>query len=124
MEIGAKGDAEFAVNAIFDRVANAPKGRFGGGDGATGWVGLDDPNGHGAADQGVPGGAEGAALLLKLPGGGRDGRPRASATRRWWCGTWRMGWSARRQRGGTTALADGKLARAVGFILASQAVRL
>ena len=33
MEIGAKGDAEFAVNAIFDRVANPPKGRDGGGEG-------------------------------------------------------------------------------------------
>ena len=38
MEIGAKADAEFAVNAIFDRVANPPKGREGGGTGAGGWV--------------------------------------------------------------------------------------
>ena len=29
MEIGAKGDAEFACNAIFDRVAHAPRGRDG-----------------------------------------------------------------------------------------------
>ena len=36
MEIGAKGDLEFAVNATFDRIANAPKGREGGLDGAAG----------------------------------------------------------------------------------------
>ncbi len=36
MEIGGKGDLEFAINAIFDRVANAPKGREGGLNGATG----------------------------------------------------------------------------------------
>ena len=40
MEIGAKGDLEFAVNATFDRVAHAPKGREGGLDGAAGVVRL------------------------------------------------------------------------------------
>ena len=33
MEIGAKGELEFAVNATFDRIANAPRGRDGGVDG-------------------------------------------------------------------------------------------
>ena len=38
MEIGTKGDLEFAVQAAFDRVANAPKGREGGCAGAAGVV--------------------------------------------------------------------------------------
>ncbi|MDT8263270.1 hydantoinase B/oxoprolinase family protein, partial [Roseomonas sp. DSM 102946] len=75
MEIGTKGEAEFAVNAIFDRVENAPKGRDGGEDGAPGWVGLDDgtllrPKGY----QVIPAGRR---LLLKLPGGGGMGDPAA-----------------------------------------------
>ena len=36
MEIGTKGELEFAVNATFDRIGNAPKGRDGGGNGAAG----------------------------------------------------------------------------------------
>ena len=76
MEIGAKGDAEFAVNAIFDRVANAPKGRFGGGDGAAGWVGLDDANGTVLRTKGFQVVPKGRHLLLKLPGGGGMGDPR------------------------------------------------
>ena len=40
MEIAAKSDLEFAVNATFDRVANAPKGREGGRDGTAGVVAL------------------------------------------------------------------------------------
>ena len=36
MEIATKGDLEFAVNASFDRIANAPKGREGGLNGAPG----------------------------------------------------------------------------------------
>nr|MCU0888873.1 hydantoinase B/oxoprolinase family protein [Rubritepida sp.] len=76
MEIGAKNDAEFAVNAIFDRVANAPKGRFGGGEGAAGWVGLDDPNGTVLRTKGFQIVPKGRRLLLKLPGGGGMGDPR------------------------------------------------
>jgi N-methylhydantoinase B len=75
MEIGAKGDAEFAVNAIFDRVANAPKGRFGGGDGAAGWVGLDDANETVLRTKGFQVIPKGRHLLLKLPGGGGMGAP-------------------------------------------------
>src|SRR5690349_5248560 len=70
MEIGAKGDAEFAVNAIFDRVANPPKGREGGGEGAAGWVGLNDDNGTPLRTKGFQVVPKGRRLLLKLPGGG------------------------------------------------------
>lgn len=73
MEIGAKGEAEFAVNAIFDRVAHAPKGRDGGGTGAAGWVGLDD--GTLLRTKGYQVIPKGRHLLLKLPGGGGMGSP-------------------------------------------------
>ena len=73
MEIGAKGDAEFACNAIFDRVAHAPRGRDGGGDGAPGVVrlrsgGLLRTKGY----QIIPAGDR---LVLELPGGGGMGPP-------------------------------------------------
>ncbi|SHK30219.1 N-methylhydantoinase B [Roseomonas rosea] len=73
MEIGAKGDAEFAVNAIFDRVANAPRGRDGGGDGAPGWVGLTD--GTVLRTKGYQVIPRGKRLRLLLPGGGGMGDP-------------------------------------------------
>ena len=75
MEVGAKGDAEFAVNAIFDRVANAPRGRFGGGDGAAGRVGMDDANGTPLRSKGFQIIPKGRHLLLHLPGGGGMGDP-------------------------------------------------
>jgi N-methylhydantoinase B len=75
MEIGAKGDAEFAVNAIFDRVANPPKGRDGGGEGAAGWVGMNDANGTVLRTKGFQIIPKGRRLLLKLPGGGGMGNP-------------------------------------------------
>ena len=73
MEIGAKHEAEFAVNAIFDRVANPPKGRFGGGEGAAGVVTLDD--GTVLRTKGFQVVPKGRRLLLKLPGGGGMGDP-------------------------------------------------
>ncbi|WP_211314200.1 hydantoinase B/oxoprolinase family protein [Humitalea rosea] len=73
MEVGAKGDAEFAINAIFDRVANAPRGRAGGGDGATGWVGLTDETV--LRTKGFQTIAKGKRLRLLLPGGGGMGDP-------------------------------------------------
>ncbi|MBW8270736.1 hydantoinase B/oxoprolinase family protein [Caldovatus aquaticus] len=76
MEIGAKNDAEFAVNAIFDRIAHPPKGRDGGHDGAPGWVGLDDPNGTPLRTKGFQIVPKGRRLVLKLPGGGGMGDPR------------------------------------------------
>jgi len=74
MEIGTKGEAEFAVNATFDRVANAPKGREGGGNGAKGWVGLDD--GTVLRTKGYQVIPKGRRLVLKLAGGGGMGDPR------------------------------------------------
>ena len=53
MEIATKGDLEFAVNASFDRIANAPKGREGGLNGAAGRVAQKI--GQAAAHQGLPG---------------------------------------------------------------------
>jgi N-methylhydantoinase B len=73
MEIGTKGDLEFAVNAVFDRVGHPPKGRDGGGEGAAGAVGLS--NGERLRTKGFQIIPEGARLLLHLPGGGGMGDP-------------------------------------------------
>ena len=75
MEIGARDDAEFAINAIFDRVANPPRGRDGGGDGAPGWVGLTD--GTPLRTKGYQTIPKGKRLRLLLPGGGGMGDPAA-----------------------------------------------
>ena len=74
MEIGTKGEAEFALNAIFDRVANAPRGRRGGRDGATGAVSLT--SGATLRTKGFQTIPEGERLLLLLPGGGGMGDPK------------------------------------------------
>ena len=73
MEIGAKGDAEFACNAIFDRVAHAPRGRDGGGDGAPGVVRLR--SGGTLRTKGYQIIPAGDRLILELPGGGGMGPP-------------------------------------------------
>jgi len=73
MEIGAKGDAEFACNAIFDRVAHAPRGREGGGDGAPGVVRLK--SGATLRTKGYQVVPAGDRLVLELPGGGGMGAP-------------------------------------------------
>jgi N-methylhydantoinase B len=73
MEIGAKGDLEFAVNAIFDRIANAPKGREGGLNGAPGVVALK--SGKTLRTKGFQVIPDGNRLILKLPGGAGMGRP-------------------------------------------------
>jgi N-methylhydantoinase B len=73
MEIGAKGDLEFAVNAIFDRIANAPKGREGGLDGAPGVVALK--GGKTLRTKGFQVIPDGDRLILKLPGGAGMGDP-------------------------------------------------
>ena len=74
MEIGTKGDAEFAVNATFDRIGHPPKGRDGGQDGAAGWVGL--ANGAPLKPKGFQVIPAGEHLLLLLPGGGGRGDPK------------------------------------------------
>jgi N-methylhydantoinase B len=73
MEIGAKGDAEFACNAIFDRVAHPPRGREGGGDGAPGAVRLK--SGAVLRTKGYQLIPAGDRLILELPGGGGMGPP-------------------------------------------------
>ena len=73
MEIGAKGDAEFACNATFDRVAHAPRGREGGGDGAPGAVRLR--SGATLRTKGYQLIPSGDRLILELPGGGGMGPP-------------------------------------------------
>jgi len=73
MEIATKGDLAFAVNAIFDRVSNAPKGREGGGDGARGAVRL--ASGETLRTKGFQIIPDGDRLLLLLPGGGGMGDP-------------------------------------------------
>jgi len=71
MEIGGEDDLEFACNAIFDRIANPPKGRAGGGDGAGGRVGL--ASGATLRSKGFQVIPEGDRLVLHLPGGGGMG---------------------------------------------------
>jgi N-methylhydantoinase B len=73
MEIGTKGELEFAVNATFDRVANAPKGREGGGLGANGVVELK--TGQKLRTKGYQVIPDGERLMLLMPGGGGMGDP-------------------------------------------------
>lgn len=73
MEIGTKGDLEFACNAIFDRIANPPRGREGGLTGAPGRVTLK--SGVTLRAKGLQVIPEGDRLILELPGGGGMGDP-------------------------------------------------
>jgi N-methylhydantoinase B len=75
MEIGTKGDLEFAVNASFDRVAHAPKGRQGGLDGAAGRVSRK--SGVTLRTKGLQVIPDGDRLVLELPGGAGMGDPTA-----------------------------------------------
>jgi N-methylhydantoinase B len=74
MEIGGQDDLSFACNASFDRVANPPRGRDGGHDGAAGHVGLR--SGAVLRTKGFQVIPDGDRLVLKLPGGGGMGDPR------------------------------------------------
>ncbi len=73
MEISTKGELEFAVNATFDRIANAPKGRDGGGLGANGAVTLK--SGETLRTKGYQVIPNGNRLILQMPGGGGMGDP-------------------------------------------------
>lgn len=73
MEIATKGDLEFAVNASFDRIAHAPKGRDGGLDGANGRVALK--SGKTLRTKGLQVIPDGDRLILELPGGAGLGDP-------------------------------------------------
>ena len=75
MVIATKGDLEFAVNASFDRVANAPKGREGGLSGAPGVVRLS--GGRKLRTKGLQIIPDGERLILELPGAGGMGDPTA-----------------------------------------------
>jgi N-methylhydantoinase B len=67
MEIGTKGDLEFSVNASFDRIAHAPRGRNGGGDGAKGVV--KQKSGTVLRTKGYQVIPDDDRLILELPGG-------------------------------------------------------
>ncbi len=71
MEVGTKGELEFAVNATFDRIANAPKGREGGLAGGNGGVTLK--SGKVLRTKGYQVIPDGDRLMLLLPGGGGMG---------------------------------------------------
>jgi len=73
MEIATKGDLEFAVNATFDRIAHAPKGREGGLNGAPGVVVLK--SGTVLRTKGYQVIPDGDRLILELPGGAGMGDP-------------------------------------------------
>ncbi len=73
MEIATKGDLEFAVNASFDRIANPPKGREEGLNGAHGRVALK--SGEALRTKGLQVIPDGGRLILELPGGAGLGRP-------------------------------------------------
>ncbi len=73
MEIAGKDDLEFAVNAVFDRVANPPKGRDGGLEGAAGAV--HTKAGVTLRTKGFQIIPDGERLVLDLPGGGGMGSP-------------------------------------------------
>jgi N-methylhydantoinase B len=73
MEIATKGDLEFSVNASFDRIGHAPKGRNGGGDGARGVV--KQKSGAVLRTKGYQVIPDGERLILELPGGAGLGDP-------------------------------------------------
>ncbi len=75
MEIATKGDLEFAVNASFDRIANVPKGREGGMNGAPGRVARK--SGLVLRTKGLQVIPDGERLILELPGGAGMGDPTA-----------------------------------------------
>jgi N-methylhydantoinase B len=73
MEIATKGDLEFAVNASFDRIAHAPKGREGGLNAAPGRVA--EKTGKLLRTKGFQVIPDGERLILELPGGAGMGDP-------------------------------------------------
>jgi len=75
VEVGSVTGDAFELYAMFDRVENAPAGRAGGSDGATGEVRL--ASGPTLSSKGIHSVPPGDRLVLSLPGGGGYGDPRA-----------------------------------------------
>jgi N-methylhydantoinase B len=73
IEFATKNDLEFAVNASFDRIANAPRGREGGLNGAAGRVAQK--SGKNLRVKGLQIIPDGDRLVLELPGGAGMGNP-------------------------------------------------
>ncbi len=73
LEVGPTGGYQFEFSAMFDRVANPARGRYGGEDGAPGKVYLDD--GTPFPTKGVGTVLAGRRLVMELPGGGGFGDP-------------------------------------------------
>ena len=74
MEIVSTEGAPFALSSMFDRVRYPPRGRDGGGDGASGRVRLaSGAELKAKGRQTIP---AGDALILEMPGGGGYGDPR------------------------------------------------
>jgi N-methylhydantoinase B len=73
MEVATKGDLEYAVNATFDRIANAPKGREGGLAGGNGVVKYK--SGQNLRTKGFQIIPDGDRLILEMAGGGGMGDP-------------------------------------------------
>jgi N-methylhydantoinase B len=73
IEVGHVGGEAFTVSCLFDRVAHAARGRFGGGPGAVGSVSLGSGAPLGAKGrQTVP---AGETVVFETPGGGGLGDP-------------------------------------------------
>jgi len=73
IEIGPANGYQLEFSAMFDRISNPARGRFGGEDGAEGKVYLDDGTPFpGKGRQTVP---ADRTLILELPGGGGFGLP-------------------------------------------------
>ena len=73
IEFATKSDLEFGVNASFDRIANAPRGREGGLNGAAGRVAQK--TGRNLRTKGLQIIPDGDRLVLELPGGAGMGNP-------------------------------------------------
>ena len=109
MEVGAKGDLEFAVNATFDRIANAPKGREGGLNGAPGVVALK--SGKTLRTKGFQIIPDGDRLILEIAWRRRHGRSRRSAIPHWWRATCAMAWFRSRMLARSTRSSSRRTAR-------------